>query len=106
MKDKKIYKKIIDVEMANHNDIYQLTFETISKDFIKGLNKYNKEDFKEACSDFEIPLSKKECLKLSCKATVSGYGTHVSKKLWQLPKKIKEEVSKMLCTVKIEVKLN
>ena len=96
MANKKIYRKIKKVEMANDSDVYSITFEPIDKDFIADVKGFYEGDFDMACFDYEIPLSKKDCLDLSGEAVVSGYGKHSGKKLWQLPSKIKAKISKML----------
>lgn len=104
MATQRVYKKIKEIRMACDNEIFSITIEPLHKDFFKGLMGYCEGDYSQACADFGIALTKEDCLDLSGEAIVSGYGTHSGKNLWQLPVKIKAEISKMLTGELMNVK--
>ena len=104
MKTAKVYTEITQIELIDSNTVYSVTQEKLHSDFIKDLQEHYKSDIKEICEDgsYSATLTKKQCLELSDDVRVTGYGKHSNKKLWQLPIRLKNQISKMIKPVLIE----
>lgn len=104
MKRAKVYNEIVEIELMNNNTVYSVTQRKLHSDFIKDLKEYYNDDIKEICEDgsYSATLTKKQCLELSNDVRVKAYGKHSNKKLWQLPIRLKNQISKMIKPVLIE----
>ena len=103
MTHSKVYTKVTTVKLADNNTVNAITQEGLHDGFYNDLkNKYGGNDLRQVCSDHGIALTKKECLKLSDSILIEGYGTHSGRRLWQLPARLKNQISKSITGNKIE----
>ena len=96
MANQRIYRKITKIEMASDNEVFDVTIEALHKDFLGDLKKHYGGDYRAACADFDIALTKKDCMEISSYAKVEGCGKYSGGMLWQLPVKVRAKISKML----------
>ena len=100
----KVYRLITSIQLASNDFVYNIEQEALNNDFKEGLKYFYNYDIKAASEDYRyrVALTKKQCLEWSKDVRVTGYGKHSGKKLWQLPTRLKNQVSKMLTPVYIE----
>ena len=87
----KRYLPIKEIRMAGHNDIYEVLYDTSPLEDIK-------EGWvtAEEMEDSGLFATKASAMEWSEDAPVTGYGTHSGRKLWQLPTRLRREISKLL----------
>ena len=99
----KIYTRITSIELADDHNVYAIGQEHLPPSFHADLKGFYKNNLKQACEDYKIATTKQECLNLLVDTVITtGYGRHSNRKLWQLPARIKTQISKMLIGIEIE----
>ena len=102
MKASKLYTAITSIELADNDNVYCVTQERLDDRFLGDLKGYYEGGLAEACEDYGVALTKEECLQISEDARVVGWGIYSGSKLWQLPARLRNQVSKAIGKTVIE----
>lgn len=100
-----VYTTITSIELADNNNVYNITQEELHPNFLEDLKGYYENNLRDTCRDHTVALNKKKCLELSEEATVTGYGKYSGKKLWQLPTRLRNQVFKMVTSTQVELEI-
>ena len=101
----KVYTKIVSVEMASSEHVYNVKCAKVDEDFNNDFNYYYDGDIDEAMYDNCMAKTKPEIMEFSDDVVLSGHGQFAGRKIHQVPTRIKNQIKIMLEKVEIDVSL-